>query len=166
MNISEELLDLQSLKGQTRAPDLFASLCSVVDGTKLQWNKVSRIITDSAPTMAGERNELSTLVCNRVSGEEGGAIKLHCIIHQEVLCAKYIKYDNVTKPVMKAVNYIRSKALCRQFQKFLIDIQAEYEDVLYHSEVRWLSRGSALQCFSLRKELEQFLTKRDNPCHN
>uniref|UniRef100_A0A8C6P2I3 SPIN-DOC-like zinc-finger domain-containing protein n=1 Tax=Nothobranchius furzeri TaxID=105023 RepID=A0A8C6P2I3_NOTFU len=103
MNVSEELLDLQSLKGQTRGTDLFVSLCSAVDDMKLQWNKVTGIITDGAPAMAGERSGLSTLVCNKVREEGGSAIKLHCIIHQEVLCAKYMKYDNVMKPVMKAI---------------------------------------------------------------
>lgn len=32
----------------------------------------------------------------------------------------------------------------RHFQQFLRNIQAEYGDVLYHNNVRWLSRGSAL----------------------
>ena len=88
MNVSEELLDLQSLKGQTRGTDLFASVYSAVDDMKLQWNKVTGITTDGAPAMAGERSGLSTLVCNKVSEEGNKAIKLHCIIHQEVLCAK------------------------------------------------------------------------------
>ncbi|XP_070405911.1 general transcription factor II-I repeat domain-containing protein 2-like [Nothobranchius furzeri] len=150
MNVSEELLDLQSPKSQTRGTYLFVSLCSAVDDMKLQWNKVTGIITDGAPALAGERSGLSTLVCNKVSEEGGSAIKLHRIVHEEVLCGKYMKYDNVMKPVMKAINYIRSKELChRQFQQFLLDIQAEYGDVLYHNDVRWLSRGSALQrCFS------------------
>lgn len=52
MNVSEELLDLQSLKGQTRGTDLFVSLCSAVDDMKLQWKKVTGIITGGAPAMA------------------------------------------------------------------------------------------------------------------
>ena len=66
------------------------------------------------------------------------------------------------KPVIKAINYIRSRALChRQFQQFLLDNQAEYGDVVYHNDVRWISRGSALQRFySLRKEIRQFLEKK------
>lgn len=165
MNVSEELLDLQSMKDHTRGTDLFVSVCAAVDDMKLQWNKVTGIITDGAPAMAGERSGLSTLVCNKVSEEGGKAIKLHCIIHQEVLCAKHLKYDHVMKPVIKAINYIRSKALChRQFQQFLLDIQAEYGDVIYHNDVRWLSRGSALQRFySLREEIGQFLAKKGQP---
>ena len=36
MNVSEELLDLQSLKDQTRGTDLFVSVCSAIDDMKLQ----------------------------------------------------------------------------------------------------------------------------------
>ncbi|KAF7252395.1 Serine/threonine-protein kinase 24 [Varanus komodoensis] len=135
LNVSEELLDLQSLKDQTRGTDLFVSVCSAVDDMKLLWNKVTGIITDGTPAMAGERSGLSTLVCNKVSEEGGKAIKLHCIIHQQVLCAKHLKYDHVMKPVMKAINYICCKALCHcRFQQFLLNIQAEYGDVVYHNE--------------------------------
>ena len=104
--------------------------------------------------MAGAQSGLSTLVCNKVSEEGGKAMKLHCIIHQQVFCAKQLKYDHVMKPVIKAVNYVCSKALCHhQFQQFLLDFQAEYGN-LYHNSVRWLSRGSALQHFySLREEI-------------
>ncbi|GAA6087534.1 general transcription factor II-I repeat domain-containing protein 2-like [Tachysurus ichikawai] len=146
MIVSEELLDLQSLTDQTRGTDLFASVCSAVDDMKLSWNKVTGIITDGAPALAGERSGLATLVYNKVNEEGGKAIKLHCIIHQQVLCAKHLKYDHVMKPVIKTINYIRTKALChRQFQQFLLDIQAEYGDVVYHNDARWLSRGG-LHC--------------------
>ncbi len=53
MNVTEELLDLQSLTDQTRGTDLFVSVSSTVDDMKLPWNKVTGIITDGAPTMAG-----------------------------------------------------------------------------------------------------------------
>ena len=165
MNITEELLDLQSLKGQTRGVDLFDSLSSAVDGMKLPWSKVSAIVTDGAPAMAGGQSGLATRVCNKVTEEGGSAMKLHCIIHQQVLCAKCLPFDHVMKPVVKNINFIRSKALNhRQFQQFLLDMDAEYGDVLYHTDVRWLSRGNALQrFFSLRKEIGIFLADKGQP---
>lgn len=54
MNVTEELLDLQSLTDQTRGKDLFVSVSSAIDDMKLPWNKVTGIITDGAPAMAGE----------------------------------------------------------------------------------------------------------------
>ena len=45
-----------------------------------------------------------------------------------------------------------------------ITIQAEYRDVLHHSDVRWLSRGSTLQrIFSLQEEIGLFLTQKGQP---
>lgn len=101
MNVSEELLDLQSLTDQTRGKDFFVSVNSAIDDMKLPWNKLTGIITDGSPAMAGERSGLATLICNKVIEEGGKAIKLHCIIHQQVLCAKHLKYDHVMKPVVK-----------------------------------------------------------------
>ena len=121
---------------------------------KLPWSKVSGIITDDAPAMAGEQSGLSTRICKKVSDEGGDAVNLHCIIHQQVLCAKHLPFAHVMKPVAKEINFIWSKALYHsQFQLFLHGIEAEY-GVLYHNDVRWLSMGSALQrFFSLRGEI-------------
>ncbi|KAK2847511.1 hypothetical protein Q5P01_010510 [Channa striata] len=149
MNVTEELLDLQSLKGQTRGKDCFVSVCEAVDDLKLPWSKVSGIITDGAPAMAGERSGLSTLICNKVSEEGGNAIKPHCIIHQQALCAKHLKFDHVMKPVEKAISSIRSKSLHHQ---------------QFQHDVRWLSRGSAMQrFFSLREEIGRFLGEKGEP---
>ena len=112
MNIKEELLDLKSLKDQKRGVDLFYNVCSVVDEMKLPWSKVSGIRTDGAPAMAGEQSGPFTRICKKVSDKGGDAVKLHCIIHQQVLCAKHLPFARVMKPVAKLINFIRSKALC------------------------------------------------------
>ena len=144
----------RELKEQKRGTDLFVSVCSTIDDMKLQWNKVT--IMD-AHAMAGEWSRLPTLVCNQFSEEGGKAIKLHCFIHAEVLCAKHEIWSC----------YETGDKGYRQFQQFLLDIQAEYGDVVYPNDVRWLSWGSALQRFySLWEETGQFLAKRGNWCQN
>ena len=53
-------------------------------------------------------------------------LSFHCIIHQEVLCAKIVSYDNCTAIVI----LIRAKALNhRQFVGFLEEIETEYGDL-------------------------------------
>jgi hypothetical protein len=53
---------------------------------------------------------------------------------------------NVTTPVIKLINFLKSRALNhRQFNEFLKDLGSEYGDVIYNTEVRWLSRGAMLK---------------------
>ena len=63
--------------------------------------------------------------------------------------------------VKHAVNFIRSRRMKhRQFRSFLADIESAYNDVVYYSEVRWLSRGTMLkQAFQLRKEIADFMAR-------
>ena len=105
-------MDLKSLKGQTRKTDLFSNVCSAVEDMKLPQSKVSEIMTDGAFVMAGKQSKLSTRIYKKVSDEGGDAVKLRCIIHRQVLCTKQLSFDHVTKTVAKAINSIRSKALC------------------------------------------------------
>lgn len=74
--------------------DRSLSVCSAVDDVKLPWNEITGIFTDGAPTVVGEHSGLSALACRKVGGG-GKAGKLCCIVHQQVLCAKHLKYDHV-----------------------------------------------------------------------
>lgn len=78
---------------------------------------------------------------------------VHCIIHQENLSAKVIEMEHVTSVVVKTVNYIRSRGLNhREFQEFLGHLESQHGDVVYFTEVRWLSRASTLHRFWLLKD--------------
>ena len=89
------------------------------------------------------------------------AIALHCIIHQQALCSKCLKSDNVMSVVVKCINQIRSRGLKhRMLRTFLEEIESEYQDVLYFTEVHWLSRGNVLKrFFELRAEVKDFMEK-------
>lgn len=65
------------------------------------------------------------------------------------------------KIVTKVVNSIRGGIRShRKFKTFLENVDAAYNDLLLHSQVRWLSAGKTLErFFALRKEIPQFLKK-------
>ena len=58
-----------------------------------------------------------------------------------------------------AVHFVKSRALqSRLFGQLCREMDAGHDTLLYHSEVRWLSRGKVLQrVFELRREVSEFL---------
>jgi hypothetical protein len=92
-------------------------------------------------------------------------IFLHCIIHQHSLCGKIINLEHVMNIVTKTVNFIRSHGLKhRQFIESLNEMESEHKDVLYHNQVRWLSRVKVLKrFFDFRREIQIFMIKKNKP---
>ena len=86
---------------------------------------------------------------------------VHCYLHRENLAAKDIQANLalVFKEIVFIVNYIKSHSLCtRLFRVFCDEMGAEYSGLLYHSNIRWLSRGKVLQRIaSLHNEVGAFL---------
>jgi hypothetical protein len=116
--------------------------------------------TDGAPAMVGKSNGVGALVeqYQKSLGVTHQLIKIHCIIHVEALCAKSVTMQHVLDVAVKTVNIIRARGLNhRQFKEMLQQLEVEYGDLLYHSNVRWLSRGNMLsRLYALRVEVASF----------
>jgi len=93
-------------------------------------------------------------------------MQFHCIIHQENLCAKSLKMQNVMSVVTKTVNFICSKGLRntnREFQELLHSMDADFDDIPYYIEIRWLSRGKMLKrVFELKDAIQTFMESKGN----
>lgn len=128
----------------------------------LDGEKLAGICTDSCPAMIGKNNGAVTLVLAELGCAPDQVISMHCIIHHYVLCAKVLHYEHVMKVVVSIINLIRSQALNhRLFKEFLEEKDAGNNDLLYHTAVRWLSRGASLSRFvSLLDEIKEFLPTR------
>lgn len=92
-------------------------------------------------------------------------IAIHCLIHQEHLCAKRVELSDVMAVVVQTINFIRHNGnKRRQFKTFLEELDAEYDELPYHTEVRWLSRGKVLdRFFHLREEIVIFMNGAERP---
>ncbi|PNF20154.1 hypothetical protein B7P43_G00611, partial [Cryptotermes secundus] len=88
---------------------------------------------------------------------------LHCVIHQQALCAKHADMSSVLKPVISIVNLIRCHAPNhRHFRSFLEECDSELTD-LTCTAVRWLSCGKVLsRFFQFRNEIDIFLTEKNH----
>ena len=140
--ITEEILDIKSMHGTTKGKDIFEIVCQSVTDMKLPWDKFVGLTTDGAPAMCGEKSGLVGRMRLKLREENcaGELTADHCIIHQEAL-----KMDHVTNTVTQTVTFIRAQGCNhRQFQSFLREIDSEFGDMPYHTEVRWLIRGKVL----------------------
>ena len=89
---------------------------------------------------------------------------MHCIIHQESLCAKSANLVGVMSVVVKVVNSILSRSLNhRQFQALMDEVNVHYNHLLYFCEVRWLSRGAMLSRCDLQQGIATFLRQKNLP---
>ncbi|KAK3515863.1 hypothetical protein QTP70_034754 [Hemibagrus guttatus] len=83
----------------------------------------------------------------------------HCMIHRESLASKQMpeSLKSILKQAVQIVSFI--KALnSRLFSLFCQEMRAEHEQLLFHTEVRWLSRVWILHhLYELRTEVKAFL---------
>ncbi|KAG0433364.1 General transcription factor II-I repeat domain-containing protein 2A [Dictyocoela muelleri] len=165
-NITEELLIIRALRGTTTGEDMFKIVSAAFEYFGIKWNLLSGICTDGAPSMIGKQKGFIGIV-NKNSKDLKinleNLTNFHCIIHQQNLCGKSIKFKSVMDDVVSIVNFIKSRALNhRQFKKYLSDIFSEHEDISYYCEIRWLSRGKMLKRFyDLRQEISDFMEMKE-----
>ncbi|XP_070256829.1 general transcription factor II-I repeat domain-containing protein 2-like [Myotis yumanensis] len=162
--VTEELAALQSIKGTTTGEDIYEKVCQTVNGLELAWAKLANVTTDGAPSMVGSKKGVIAHINQEMDKHNHShPIAIHCLIHQQALCSKSLKWDSVMKIVVYCVNSIRVNALNhRQFQEFLSELDVAYEDVLYHTEVHWLSRGRVLkQIHDLLPQITAFLLSKN-----
>ncbi|XP_059848068.1 general transcription factor II-I repeat domain-containing protein 2A-like [Hypanus sabinus] len=152
---------MESLKGKTRGEDLYDRVSAVIENMKLPWSKLINVTTDGSPNLTGKNVGLLRRIQNKVKDENPDqvVIFLHRIIHQESLCKSVLQLNHVVNPVVKLVNFIRARGLQhRQFITFLEETDADHQDLLYHSRVRWLSLGKVFQrVWELKEEIGAFL---------
>lgn len=158
-HITEELLALVPMKGTTKGCDIYREVKLILEKFNLKMEKLHGISTDGALAMVGSKQGAVSFY----SKECSDLITIHCILHQENLCAKIISMEHVMKVVVKVVNFLRAGALNhRQFREFLSDMDSQYDDVIYFTQVRWLSAGKMLKrVYDLHKEILMFLHHRN-----
>ena len=167
LNKTEELLSLQCMKDTTTGASIFSKVLNAFDKFGLDLYTLCGIATDGALAMSGNGIGFVGLLKSALKEKNisDNIAIFHCIIRQQNLCAKFLNFEHVMGPVIKAVNFIQARGLNhRQLQKFLDDLDTEHQDLAYFSEVCWLSKGSMLRRFyELLKEVALFLKNKGRP---
>jgi hypothetical protein len=85
----------------------------------------------------------------------------HCFLHREAIVAKMlpVPLQSVLDEVVKIVNFVKSRPLNSPlFSALCQEMGSDHISLLFHTEIRWLSRGKSLsRVFELHDELRTFL---------
>ncbi|XP_015677944.1 SCAN domain-containing protein 3-like [Protobothrops mucrosquamatus] len=141
----------------------FDTVGSFLKEHKISWEKVCGVCTDGAPAMLGCRSGFQRLVLN----ESPKVIGTHCMIHWQILATKTLPQElqEVMKSVIRSVNFVKASSLnSRLFSQLCNELDVPNNAVLFHTEMRWLSRGNILKrVFELRDELKTFFNQKVRP---
>uniref|UniRef100_A0A8C4GRW1 Zinc finger BED domain-containing protein 5 n=1 Tax=Dicentrarchus labrax TaxID=13489 RepID=A0A8C4GRW1_DICLA len=138
--IEEDVLFCRPLQSHTTGQAIFNVLDVFIPKYGLAWDRCIGLCTDGARAMTGRELGLAA-----------------------PLAAKkmLVLFDSVLNQSVKMINLIKSRPLnSRLFGVLCQEMGSGHEQLLLHTEVRWLSRGRLLQrLYELREELRWFLTE-------
>ncbi|KAI5152824.1 hypothetical protein ENBRE01_3037 [Enteropsectra breve] len=159
--ICEELLFVKELQTDTRGRSIFNILKNFFEEKEIPFKNILSVATDGAPSMTGLYNGFVALL-KQVSPN---VLAVHCVIHRQHLVAKNLseRLHASLNFVISAVNKIKNSALKgRLFSKLCAENDEEFNTLLYHTEVRWLSKGNCLARFyNLFDTVIEFLENSD-----
>ncbi|XP_076361937.1 zinc finger BED domain-containing protein 5-like [Tachypleus tridentatus] len=161
--IKEEFLLCEDLLTTMKGEDIFNIINSFFTTNGLDWNSVQQVSVDGAPSMMGRNRGLRGLI-QAVNPETSVD---HCIIHRYSLGSKSLpgNLKLVFEDVLKIVNFIKSRDVnLRIFRELCKEMGEQYQVLLYHTDVRWLSRGKVVRrVIELRTALQEFLKQEESP---
>ena len=150
----------------TTASSIFSKVDNYFSDHEVMWSKCKAVSTDGARAMIGVRNEVVALI-KQVAPE---VMNIHCIIHREALVAKKLVnqekncqlVDVISDVIGIATTILKHAKSNRAFHE-LVKEMGDNVRLVYHAEVRWLSRGRVMaRVWKLRKELAVWFNGRED----
>ena len=86
----------------------------------LPFNKQRGVVTDGTPAMVGKHKGLVSLLKKEMDVRgirPNKLVSFHCIVHQQSLCAKSVKFDHVVLVVTDCINFIKKRDLNKHIFK-------------------------------------------------
>ena len=158
----EQFLFCRPLAKNTTGEEIFKKVDSFFEEHQLEWSNCVSVCADGAPAMMGSKKGFMSFVKKK----NNNILVVHCLLHRENLATKEIQENLaiVFKEVVSVVNYIKSRPLnTRLFRALCDEMGAKLSGLLFHSTVRWLSRGKVLErVATLREETHAFLKEQNH----
>ncbi|XP_071043876.1 protein FAM200C-like [Parasteatoda tepidariorum] len=133
--------------------------------TKGETNIISAATTDGAPAMTGCQKGFISYLKKKIPD----VLAVHCVIHRQHLVARNLgeRLFQSLQHVIRAVNKIRNNSLNdRLFNQLSVDNDEDFNRLIFHTEVRWLSKGNCLTRFyNLYDSVLKLLENKDTELH-
>jgi len=155
------MLFARTLITDTKGESIFNIVKDFFKEKNIPLKNVISIATDGVPEMVGRHRGFIAFLKNEIPG----ILAIHCVIHRQHLVAKNLsdRLHQSLQYVISVVNKIRSNSLNnRLFTKLCKENDEEFNRLLLHTEVRWLSKGDCLNRFwNLFDSVLEFLEEKD-----
>ncbi|XP_068229546.1 SCAN domain-containing protein 3-like [Palaemon carinicauda] len=144
--VVEEFLFAEKLEVDTKGSTVYKAVEQFFKQKGIPLSNVIACATDGAPSMVGRHRGFIA----HLKREVPDIFTIHCVIHRQHLAAKHLsdRLHSTLQAVIKAVNRIKAHSLNdRIFRQLCHENEEEFERLLLHTEVRWLSKGNCLRRF-------------------
>lgn len=145
-SLVQELLFARQLETDTKGESIFRVVDDFFKEKDIPLSNILACATDGAPSMVGRHRGFISFLKKAVPG----VLTVHCVIHRQHLVAKNLsgRLHKSMSTVITAINKIKAHALnSRLFRQLCTDNDEEFERLVLHTEVRWLSKGNCLRRF-------------------
>ncbi|XP_077287747.1 zinc finger MYM-type protein 6-like [Arctopsyche grandis] len=144
---------------------MFVSIENFFTEKKIPFTNVIACDTDGAPAMVGRHRGF----ISRLKNVAPNVLTIHCIIYRQHLVAKKLngRLHKSLSIVIVVINKIKPHPLNdRLFRQLCKENDEEFQRLILHTEVRWLSKGNCLKRFyALFDTIVEFLdVNNENIC--
>lgn len=162
----EEMIFSILLPSDTRSSTIFQAVQKYYLDNEIPISNVIQCATDGAAAMIGKYRGFIALMKREIPDLVG----IHCVIHRQHLAARGLSTElhDVLNTVLKCVCKIKARSLNdRLFRLLCEENDEEFQRLLLHTDIRWLSKGNCLlRFYSLFDTVVQFIENIDSELAN
>ncbi|VVC43065.1 Hypothetical protein CINCED_3A015898 [Cinara cedri] len=143
---NKALLLAKNLMTDTKRESIYHTLEEYFKEKEIPMCNILSVATDGAPAMVGCHRGFIAYLKKTVPN----VLTIHCVIHRQHLVAKNLSecLHKSLHYVISAINKIKNNSLNdRLFGLLCTENDEDFNQLLFHTEVRWLLRGACLDRF-------------------